>query len=317
MNQQNIFSRVAQLDKIVVRHPALEKARLGIEDCVAKTQFFQEPVGCLLLGEGGMGKTTVCRSLLATMSESTKVELYTLRTLVPAFYASVPSPATVKSVAASLLAKLNDPSPLAGTTAHMTNRLCLLLAACETKLVLLDEIHHLFDIRKTSTLVNVQVCNWIKALVNATKVSLCLVGMPSFAPILSIDSQLARRFPVRFQLESLKTGTQDQPGNLVPFLNEVRHHAMQELGLTTFPRFDQTHNLHQIYAATGGSPAFVMSLIKESILEALKTGSSDVTVEDFAKAWDAGITAHANLSHGNPFRMSAGSLATALRAHHG
>jgi len=309
MSQQSIFSRVAQLDKIVVRHPALERARLGIEDCVAKTQFFREPVGSLLLGEGGMGKTTVCRSLLASMPESIKIDLRVSRTLVPAFYTSVPSPATVKSVAASLLAKLNDPSPLAGTTAHMTNRLCLLLAACETKLVLLDEIHHLFDIQKTTTRVNVQVCNWIKSVVNATKVSFCLVGMPSFAPILSIDSQLARRFPVQFHLTSFTTGTSENPGNLIPFLNEVRHHSIQKLELTAFPRFDQMHPMHQMYAATGGSPAFVMSLIKESILDALKTGTSSVSLENFAMAWDKGVTAQASLCRENPFRMSPGTLA--------
>lgn len=313
MDQQNILSRVSQLDKIVVRHPALEKARLGIEECVTKTQFFREPVGCLLLGEGGMGKTTVCRSLLAKMPQSVKIDMHTSRTLVPAFYASVPSPTTVKSVAASLLSKLNDPSPLAGTTAHMTNRLCILLAACETKLVLLDEFHHLFDIRKTSTRVNLQVCNWLKTLVNATKVSFCLVGMPSFGPILCIDSQLARRFPLQFQLDALTTGTSENLGSLAPFINEVRHHAIQKLELTAFPRFDHPHSIHQIYAATGGSPAFVMSLVKESILDAIKTGSSSVTLENFATAWKTGITAQASLCKENPFHMSAGSLASVLR----
>lgn len=313
MSQENLFSQVAQLDKIVVRHPALEKARSGIEDCVAKTQFFREPVGSLLLGEGGMGKTTVCKSLIASMPESIKLEQNFSRTLVPAFYASVPSPASVKSVAASLLAKLNDPSPLAGTTAHMTIRLCHLLAACETKLVLLDEVHHLFDIQKTTTRVNVQVCNWIKSVVNATKVSFCLVGMPTFAPILSIDSQLARRFPVKFQLSSLMAGTSEKPGNLAPFLNEIRHHSMHQLELTAFPKFDQIHLTNQMYAATGGSPAFVMALIKEGILEALKAGTRSVTLEDFSTAWEKGITVQASLCRENPFRMSPGSLAAFFR----
>lgn len=309
MSQQNIFSRVAKLDRIVVRHPALEKARLGIEDCVAKTEFFREPVGSLLLAEGGMGKTTVCRTLLASMPESIKSESRVSRTLVPAFYASIPSPATVKSVAASLLAQLNDPSPLAGTTGNMTHRLCYLLAACETKLVFLDEFHHLFDIQQTTTRVNVQVCNWIKSLVNATKVSFCLVGMPPFAPILSNDSQLSRRFPVQFKLSPFTVGTSNNPGNLIPFLNEIRHHSILQLELTALPRFDEIHMAQQMYVATNGIPAFVMSLIKESILEALKAGTSSVTIEDFAMAWDKGITTQASRCRENPFRMSPGTLA--------
>ncbi|WP_211923323.1 hypothetical protein, partial [Duganella radicis] len=148
---------------------------------------------------------------------------------------------------------------------------------------------------------------------NPGRFTFCLVGMPSFAPILSIDSQLARRFPMQFQLDSFTAGTSENPGNLIPFLNEIRHHAMQKLELTAFPRFDQTHQAHQMHAATGGSPAFVMSLIKEGILHALKAGSRTVTLEDFATAWEGGIAAHASLCRENPFRMSPGSLATALR----
>ncbi len=271
-------------------------------------------MGSLLLAEGGMGKTTVCRSILAEMPESIKLESRISRTLVPAFYASVPSPASVKSVAASLLAKLNDPSPLAGTTAHMTNRLCHLLAVCETKLVFLDEFHHLFDVQRTTTRINMQVCNWIKSLVNSSKVSFCLVGMPDFAPILAIDSQLARRFPVQFMLKPFTTGTSEFPGNLTPFLNEIRHYSIQQLELTAFPRFDDLHIINQMYAATGGNPAFLMSLIKESILDALKSGTSNVSIDNFAAAWNKGITFQATLCKNNPFLMSQGSLAGAIRS---
>lgn len=313
MNQHNIFSRVAQLDKIVVRHPALQNALLGIKECVTKTHFYREPMGSLLLAEGGMGKTTVCRSILAEMPESIKVDSNMSRTLVPAFYASVPSPASVKSVAASLLAKLNDPSPLAGTTAHMTTRLCHLLAICETKLVFLDEFHHLFDVQRTTTRINLQVCNWIKSLVNSSKVSFCLVGTPTFAPILASDSQLARRFPIQFLLNPFTAGTNEYPGTLAPFLNEIREYSMQQLELKAFPHFGEEHIINQIYIATGGNPSFIMSLIKESILNALTSGTNTVCLKNFSAAWEKGITSQATLSKNNPFLMSPGSLAGIIR----
>ena len=59
-----------------------------------------------------------------------------------------PSPATVKSVAGMMLKALNDPAPLSGTTAQMTERLCYLLKLCETELILMDEFHHLFDMQR-------------------------------------------------------------------------------------------------------------------------------------------------------------------------
>ncbi|WP_043649410.1 TniB family NTP-binding protein [Chitinilyticum litopenaei] len=313
MQTTTTLQRVALLDKVVIPHPSWAQAMQGIQDCVAKSEVYREPVGSLLLADGGMGKTTVCRAILAQMPSTTKVEQRLEKTLIPAFYAEVPSPATVKTVAASLLARLNDPSPLAGNTAQMTQRLCRLLGACETKLVLLDEFHHLFDIRKTSTRINSNVCNWIKSLVNETKVTFCLVGLPQFAPILAIDSQLARRFPLEFSLPPLRVGTTAEPGALLLFLAQIKHTLLHKLQFQAVPHLDRHDIALQIYAATGGSPAFVMALVKEAVRFALDAQSNQLTLEDFVLAWDAGITAKASLSRDNPFKGSPATLAAALR----
>lgn len=313
MTQENFFAQAALLDKVIVRHPDLENAREGIEDCVAKTAAYREPVGSLLLAKGGYGKTTICKMLLASMPQTIFRDQRIEKTLVPAFYASIPSPATVKSVAASLLVKLNDPSPLAGTTANMTARLCRLLKECETRLVFLDEFHHLFDVREKSTIVNNNVCNWLKTIVNETRVSFCLVGLPEFAPILLHDSQLARRFPMRFNLTALRPGDDEKPGTLIPFLAEIRNQAMKRLQLRSMCRIDQSHSANQIYAATSGNPAFVMALIKESVVIALRNGDRAVTQQHFSEAWATGITTPASLTRKNPFTLSPGELAAHFR----
>jgi hypothetical protein len=313
MKSLNPLQRVALLDKVVIPHPAWAQAMQGIQDCVAKSEVYREPVGSLLLADGGMGKTTVCRAILARMPHTTKVESRVAKTLIPAFYAEVPSPATVKSVAANLLAKLGDPNPFAGNTAQITHRVCTLLAKCETKLVLLDEFHHLFDIRKTSTRVNSDVCNWIKSLVNETKVTFCLVGLAKFAPILAIDSQLARRFPLQFELSPLRVGSPGQRGPLFSFLGVLKQTLLHKLQFHAVPHLDRDDTTLQIYAATGGSPAFVMALAKEAARFALEANSSQLTLDDLSQAWDSGVTAKASLSRNNPFRMSAAALAGAIR----
>lgn len=314
MKSISSLQRVAVLDRLVIQHPAWVRAMQGIRDCVEKSEVYREPVGSLLLADGGMGKTTVCRAILTQMPHATKAERGMEKTVIPAFYAEAPSPATVKTVAASLLAKLNDPSPLAGNTAQMTQRLCKLLAVCETKLVLLDEFHHLLDIRKSSTRINSNVCNWIKSLVNETRVTFCLVGLPQFAPILAIDSQLARRFPLEFVLSSLKVGTFAEPGPLLPFLAQIKQTLLHKLQFQAVPHLDRHDIALQIYAATAGSPSFIMSLIKDAARFALDAKSNQLTLEDFALAWDGGITAKASLCRDNPFKISAASLAAALRA---
>lgn len=313
MSDHALLQRVALLDKILIGHPAWERAFSGIQACVQKSLAYREPIGSLLLAQGGMGKTTVCQALLKAMPPCTQVEGRFEKSIIPAFYSQIPSPATVKSVAASMLAQLHDPSPLSGTTAHMTARLVRLLAACETQLVFLDELHHLFQVQKTRTRVNDHVCNWIKTLVNQTGVTFCLVGLPQFAPILTSDSQLARRFPLSFELSPLRLGDAKSPGALPGFLKELMAQIRGRLDLRATPAFDQRHHAMQMYAATGGSPAFVMSVVKEATLHALKVGSDRLSLEDFEQAWESGLCLQASLVRKNPFRITQTELASSLR----
>jgi len=303
------------LDKVVIPHTGFSEAIRGVSECVLKSAAYSEPVGSLLLANGGMGKSTVCHAIMKHMKASKKIVGQIEKTIVPAFYSEIPSPATVKSVAASMLRDMGAASPLVGSSAaHMTERLCMLLSDAETTLVFLDETQNLFKIGTRSTKVNLDVCNWIKWMVNKTRISFCLVGLPDFAPYLSADSQLTRRFPLHFHLRPLMPGDQSFPGTLVPFLAAVLKQAASRLELTSVPAMDNLLATKQIYAATGGIPAFIMSLIKEAALHALARGKSSLELDDFAGAWDAGITFEASITKDNPFRMSPAALEGSLRS---
>jgi hypothetical protein len=56
---------------------------------------------------------------------------------------------------------------------------------------------------------------------DSTNISSCLIGLPEFAPLLQIDSQLARRFPLTFKLSRLNIGSTQSPGTLYGFLSQV------------------------------------------------------------------------------------------------
>ncbi|MDQ4626715.1 ATP-binding protein [Janthinobacterium lividum] len=314
MLNESLIARVAELDKVIILHAAFEKAVLGIEECVLKSRHYLEPVGSLVLAEAGLGKTTVSRALLARMPISMERDAHVERTIVPAFYFEIPSPATVRSVAASMLSALGANASTSGKSAqYLTERLCTLLERSKTILVFADEMHNLFGDKSQSSITNNQVRNWIKTLVNRTGISFCLVGNPVFEPILSEDGQLARRFPMRFHLLPLMPGDQSNPGELVPFMDEAIRKAKQRLVLASLPQFDSLYSATQIYAATGGIPSFVVALIKQAALEALTSGTEHVTLENFAAAWDCGTTAEASIVNENPFRLSHGALATAIR----
>lgn len=312
MTTRENIAKVSKLDNIIVQYPEFEYALEGIQECVLKSEFYKEPVGCILSAEGGMGKTTICRTIMAGMSGRMKNLKTYEATIIPAFYAEVPSPATVKSVAASMLTQLKDPNPLIGNTSQLTARLCTLLGHCETKLVFLDELHNLLDVSNSKTKINTNVCNWIKSIVNTTSVSICLVGLPEFAPILYIDSQLSRRFPLHFKLEKLTIGTVDSPGTLSPFLQALANQAEDILGLKSVHNFSNYHAAYQMYAATSGNPSFIMALIKESALITLNQNRDNLDINSLALAWQTGITAKASLTPNNPFDMSLGMLANII-----
>lgn len=313
MTAKNLIAFVAKLDKSIIFHPDFDNAITGIEHCLQKSISFREPVGCMLTGLGGYGKTTICRVIMSKMPREEKIIDNHEKLVIPAFYCAVPSPATVKSVAIALLIQLNDPNPFVGTTAQLTRRVCHLLKQCMTRLVFLDEFHHLYDVLRNSTRVNTAVCNWIKAIVNETQIMFCLVGNTDFPHYLVQDSQLSRRFPKEFRMQPLQPSTQEGVGSIKPFIDSITLRCREILNIDFTCDFSADHTSNQIYIATSGNPAFVMSLLKEAIYITLQHGGTVVTVNDFAMAWESGICSLAGRTKSNPFKMSPGVLASHLR----
>ncbi len=307
------FQTVSNLDKFCVNHLEFQQAFSGIQRCMNKSLFYREAVGSLLLGDGGMGKTSVCNAIMKSMpSYVDKTDRYE-KTIIPAFYASIPSPATIKSVAGCLLTQLNDPAPYIGTADSLTKRLSNLLTLCETKLVFLDEMHHLFNISNSLQSVNKNVRDWIKTLTKNTHISFCLVGLKEFEPIVTSDLELGRRFLNKFYLNPLLPGTEQQQGSLNLFLGEIDQQMLKRTGVASKPALNNHLLTLQIYAATQGNPAFIMSLIKETLLMCLESGDKVLTRQYLGEAWQTGMTSKTNLTPTNPFEMREGELAKYIR----
>lgn len=314
MKKYEIYERIAPLNNIVIASSEFMSALQGIINCMERSQAYGEPVGSILTSLGGLGKTTLCRTILSQMPKNTrKMEGYD-KTIIPAFYTEVPAPVTVKSLASTMLQKLGDPTHLHGTTDQLTNRLIYLLDQCETKLVLLDEFHHLFDRKSAATKLNINVGNWLKNLVNKTGISFCLIGLPEFVDLLEVDSQIARRFQHRFKLSPLSIGTIKNPDGLYHFLNQLALQAQERTHITFNSDLDSHLLGMQIFLATSGFHAYVMALVRESIAIALSDGRTVVTVNDFSCAWHMGITSFISLAKTDPFQMSLAQLATVLRS---
>ena len=309
----NRFERIRSINNIVITSTEFMAAFTGIQDCVQRSISFSEPVGSMLLAEGGLGKTTLCKAILSLMPRSEKTEKDHKKFIIPVCYVEVPSPATVKSLAIMMLKELGDLTCENGygTTEYLTSRLIHLLAQCETKLIFLDEFHHLFERKPTSTRMNRTTGNWIKTLVNRTGISFCLVGLPEFVPLLQIDSQIARRFPFIYHLSPL-TVDPSQGSSMFAFLAEVSR-TLNKQNITFMPALDSQLVGMQIQLATKGYHSYIMSLIRESITHALNDGRQVVNSNDFSYAWKLGITLYISKQSKNPFEMNISQIISLMK----
>jgi len=308
----NYFEQISSINNIVVTSDEFMNAFKGIQDCVKRSIAYKEPIGSMLLAKGGLGKTTLCKALVSQMPKSTKIEEDHKKTIIPAFYVEVPSPATIKSLAITMLHELGDPTYNNGTTSYLTDRLSYLLRMCETKLVFLDEFHHLFERKQSYTRMNATIGNWLKTLVNQTGISFCLVGLPEFAELLQVDNQIARRFPFIYTLNPLYIESPQGHGTIYAFLSEIARKMAQQ-NITFSPPLDNPLMGMQIYTATLGYHSYTISLIRESIVNALNEGRLIINKSDFSTAWQLGITDYISKLNSDPFKMSLSQLAVKVR----
>jgi hypothetical protein len=299
-----LYELVGKIDEIVICYPDWSNALKNIRECIAKTPYYRESVNSLLLASTGAGKTTICNIISAEMRPFYRNDQEGIRRIVPAFYCEIPCPTTIKSLASAMLQKLADPSPNAGNAATMTKRLIKLLKACETQIVMFDELHNIFDLTRKSKSLNLKVVGWLKNLINESNASYCLVGTPVFEPLLLQDKELARRFKYIFDLKYLTLCSEKRPGTLKPFLVEACKQIKNLTRVNGLNILTTDTGVMQMYAATRGNPSFIMAVIKEAILLALLRDDTNVTLNDFVTVIDTGITSQCQLFPQNPFRLT-------------
>lgn len=304
---------VAKIDAVVVNHVGLRTAIDGLEECIVWSEANREPAGAVLFGEAGTGKTTICNAILSRYPASIKKSIEVEVNIVPAFYARVPSPSTIRSLAGELLKRLGAPRPDCGNAKTLTDRLVELLKVSETKIILLDEFQHLLAPSKVGESRTEKVCDWIKTLVNDTGVTICLVGTPACEVLVNSDLQLGGRFARPFRLYPLNLGTSNERGDLENFLVIMAGKFRERVGFTTVVDFSDYSNSFRVWAATGGYPRSVMRLLKEAAVLAWAAGRKDLTIGDLAAAYDKGITRSVAKCNINPFAYSYEHLLNAVR----
>lgn len=284
MNSNKNIETLSKLRNFICHHSDFSKALTSIDECMQMSYMENRPIGSLLLGAGGVGKSTICKLIKSRHKPYKCIEDNFEKLVVPAFYFPVPSPITIKSLAIRMLEELGC-TDHRGTSEQLNYRLRILLKECKTQLIMLDEFHHIYSSSAQKNKTSENVANWIKTLADETKISICLVGLPTIQDNLFIDSQLARRFSCVLQLNPLTLNRYDQSGTLIPFLKQTSLYIAKNFNLSFDPEIFSKDLSKRIFLATSGFQAYVMQLIHQSCLNALSDNRTVVSMNDFHTAY--------------------------------
>ncbi|MHA3104302.1 TniB family NTP-binding protein [Acinetobacter sp. ANC 3791] len=285
MNNYTYIQTLSKLRNFVCHHSDFSNALNAIEESMKISQLNNQAVGCLLLGAGGVGKSTICKLIKNRYKPHKLIENNMEKLIVPAFYFPVPSPITIKSLAVRMLEELGC-TDHKGTSEQLNYRLRILLKECKTQLIMLDEFHHIYNSSAQKNKSSENVANWIKTLADETKISICLVGLPSIQDNLFIDSQLTRRFSRVLKLSPLTLNANNyDAGTLQPFLKQTSLYLSKNFNIEFDPKLISNDLIKRIFLATSGYQAYVMQLIYHSCLNALENHRLVVLMSDFHAAY--------------------------------
>jgi type II secretory pathway predicted ATPase ExeA len=287
-----IEDRIQMVAKLYIHFPRNQGALNAIGNCHSHAKLSKESEGILIQGDTGAGKTTVVKLYMQDYPRSVTEEV----TIVPVLYATVPVPATCKSLVTALLTAIGDPAAERGSQISQTLRLKRYMEACKVELLILDEFQHFQD--RDSLKVLKTVSDWLKVLMDETGVPIVLAGLPYSHTILDAENneQLRRRFALRIELESFCFKTSRERQDFRRFLNIID----EKLPLAEKSDLADPGTALCIYEATDGVVAHVMKLVRRATVIALESNRENLTVEILSLAYEQRLAAN-NPGKPNPF----------------
>lgn len=284
------------IENTLVPHAAFEHAVQRVAQCFEYAQGSSEPVCIAVLGESRTGKSRVleeCRSLHPRHRTPEGL-------IVPILQVTTPSKPTVKGLAELMLHAIGDPAALSGTENRKTLRLHKLMRACSTRMIMIDEFQHVYD--KGSNRIMHHVADWLKILVDETRVALVVSGIPSCRAVLDQNTQLAGRFLAPAIMPRLDWNNNSDRAEYIAILGAF-HESLSIAGFD-LPPLNGDEMAFRCYCGTGGLIGLLAKFLRQAVWNALDDGTSIMTVSDLARAHQQAVWAVDGISTLTPFDFS-------------
>lgn len=280
----SLSNKIKFLNDLKVAYPKMRSILDTVEECQDSTKLSTKPKCLSIIGPSGSGKTTLMEIHKKNYPDIDTFEGVTKNIL----YSRIPCPARIGSLPTKLLYDLGDPFySKKSSIAIQTQRLYNLLASCNVKLIILDEVQHLVD-RNSEKLIR-DSSDWFKELIDNCRIPVIFLGMPESKRIFVENQQLANRVSYYEELEPFKYDNTFRV--LLNYFDEslpfpyVSGLAQQDISI-------------RIHIATKGLMKHIRDLIVESSILALKHEHDRITMPILAKTFDKILS---NVNEKNPF----------------
>lgn len=247
------------IQKIALRHRRWRTARTA--------------VGMFLSGHSGTGKTTLLRFYESNFPRREDAEGPT----IPVLYVGTPSRPTIKNLSQAIIDETGDNVPR-GSAEDKTKHICGLFERCGVEVLIIDEFQHFVEYgnRREARLAS----DWLKKLMDDTKVCVILGGLPHGASVIRDNIQLARRFSA--QHEVMRFDWRNR-GDCKEFVSILKH-MHSRIPLPCIP-LHAPEFANRMYIASAGIFDYIAKLIDGAMSVAFKWRKKRLDMETFEEAF--------------------------------
>lgn len=282
------------IDQILIPHTLFVKYKRRVELLFGAAEFCEDPGGIVIIGPSRSGKTRLLQHFEGEHQRVRKADgMY-----IPILRITTPAKPTVRGLAQEFLRAIGDPRwRNKDTEQERTDRLKILLQQAGTRMILIDEFHHFFD--KASQTIQHHVSDWLKILIDETKLALVVSGLPSCMSVINQNEQLRGRFTGVMEMPRFDWENQVSRLEFISILEAFQ----TALSSYEFPDMSSESVAFRIYCATGGLMGYVTKILRQAIWGAISMQTKVIGLADLAVAYEDAIWSDRFRSDFNPFDL--------------
>lgn len=237
---------------------------------VLATGTTPEPSGLVLIGESGVGKSSIVSYFINQANRELGVE----KAVIKVYTNKV---STLNAIYISMLKALGDIAPTKGTPDEKRFRIGVLIKNLNVQMIFFDDFHHVVEQRGREAAR--AIVDDVKMFMEEYHIATVLVGVKSLANVGLVNEQIENRYNAIVEIPALNIKVQEGVNDLRAFIDSyISHHGIKL-------SFDITSmdNIYHVYAATRGVLRVIVNLIKSAKLNANNEGSEIVTKAHFKR----------------------------------